>query len=46
MTRWHYFNDPEDNHEWLLWLPMVKAGVKALDAVEQFLTSDTAPEEV
>jgi len=43
---WHYLNDPESNPEYLLRLPMTKAAVKAMDAINYFLTDDTAPEEL
>ena len=46
VPRWHFFNDPTHDPEYLLWLPMAKTGVRAMDTVENFLTSDTAPEEV
>jgi len=44
---WHHFiNDPTSEAEWLLRLPMTKAGVRGLDTVAAFLTSDMAPQEV
>ena len=45
-TWWHFLNDPEKNAEYILNMPMTKAGVKAMDAVQEFFTSDTAPEEI
>ena len=45
-NRFHYLNDESSDPEFLLRLPMTKAGVKALDTVENFLTSPTAPQEV
>ena len=44
--RFHYLNDASSDPEFLLRLPMTKAGVKALDTVENFLTSPDAPQEV
>ena len=44
--RFHYLNDESSDPEFLLRLPMTKSGVKALDTVENFLTSSTAPQEV
>ena len=38
--------DPSSDPAYILQLPMAKAGVKALDTVENFLTSATAPPEV
>ena len=45
-TWWHYMNDPTGDAEYLLRLPMTKGAVKAMDTVTNFLTSDTAPEEI
>ena len=45
-TRFHYLNDESSDPEFLLRLPMTKAGVKALDTVENFLTSSNVPQEV
>ena len=45
-TWWHYMNDPTRDAEYLLRLPMTKGAVKAMDTVSNFLTSDTAPEEI
>lgn len=38
--------EPSTDPSYILQLPMAKAGVKALDTIENFLTSDEAPEEV
>ena len=46
LSRHHFLEDPASDPEILLRLPMTKAGVKALDTVENFLTSATAPPEV
>ena len=45
-TWWHFMNDPTGDAEYLLRLPMTKGAVKAMDTVTNFLTSDTAPEEI
>jgi len=45
-TWWHFLNDPTSDAEYILNLPMTKAGVRALDTIEAFLTSDTAPTEI
>jgi len=45
-TWWHYMNDPTHDSEYLLRLPMTKAGVKALDTITEFLTSESAPPEI
>jgi len=45
-TWWLKFTQPETDTDYILQLPMCKAGVKALDTVENFLTSPTAPPEV
>ena len=42
----HFLNDPTSDAEYLLRMPMTKAGVKALDTIEAFLTSETAPAEI
>ena len=44
--RWKLATDPSSDPAYILQLPMAKAAVKALDTVENFLTSTTAPEEV
>ena len=38
--------EPSTDPSYILQLPMAKAGVKALDTIENFLTSDEAPQEV
>ena len=38
--------EPSTDPSYILQLPMAKAGVKAVDTVENFLTSATAPPEV
>ena len=45
-TWWHFMNDEAEDAEYLLRLPMTKGAVKAMDTVTNFLTSDTAPEEL
>ena len=45
-TWWHFINDAEQDAEYLIRLPMVKSAVKAMDTVTNFLTDDTAPEEI
>ena len=45
-TWWHFLNDPASDAEYLLRLPMTKGAVKAMDTVNNFLTSDSAPEEI
>ena len=42
----HYMEDPTNDTEYVLYMPMTKAGVRAMDAVTQFLTSDSAPKEI
>ena len=44
--RWKLATDPSTDPAYILQLPMAKAGVRALDTVENFLTSPTAPDEV
>ena len=44
--RWRMATEPTTDPSYILQLPMAKAGVKALDTIENFLTSDEAPEEV
>ena len=38
--------DPSNNTEFLLRMPMTKAGVRAMDAIGEYLTSSTAPPEI
>ena len=38
--------EPSTDPSYILQLPMAKAGVKALDTIENFLTSEESPEEV
>merc|ERR1711962_525996 len=45
-TWWKLAMDPSAGPAYILQLPMAKAGVKALDTVENFLTSATAPPEI
>merc|ERR1719234_1746477 len=45
-TWWKLASDTSTDPAYILQLPMAKAGVRALDTVENFLTSDEAPEEV
>jgi len=45
-TWWHFLTDPTSDAEYLLRLPMTKGAVKAMDTVTNFLTSETAPEEI
>ena len=45
-TQLHYMEDPTNDTEYVLYMPMTKAGVRAMDAVTQFLTSDSAPQEI
>jgi len=45
-TWWKFASDPSTDPAYILQLPMAKAGVRALDTVESFLTSATAPDEV
>jgi len=45
-TWWHFLFDPDYNAEYLLRLPMTKAAVKAMDAIQLFLTDENAPEEI
>ena len=42
----HFLNDPSSDAEYLLRLPMTKGAVKAMDTVQNFLMSDSAPEEI
>ena len=42
----HYLEDPTNDTEYILFMPMVKAGVRAMDATTEFLTSDLAPQEI
>ena len=42
----HYIEDPTNDTEYILFLPMTKAGVKAMDATTEFLTSASAPQEI
>jgi len=42
----HFLNDPTSDAEYLLRMPMTKAGVKALDTIQAFLTSESAPAEI
>ena len=42
----HYLEDPTNDTEYVLYMPMVKAGVRAMDATTEFLTSDSAPQEI
>ena len=42
----HYIEDPTNDTEYILFLPMTKAGVKAMDATTEFLTSALAPQEI
>ena len=44
--RWRMATEPTTDPSYILQLPMAKAGVKALDTIENFLTSDEAPDEV
>ena len=44
--RWKLATEPSSDPAYILQLPMAKAAVKALDTVENFLTSTTAPDEV
>merc|ERR1712130_1066230 len=45
-TWWKMATEPSTDPSYILQLPMAKAGVKALDTIENFLTSDEAPEEI
>jgi PhoPQ-activated pathogenicity-related protein len=45
-TWWRVATDESADLSYILQMPMTKAGVKALDTIENFLTSDTAPTEV
>ena len=45
-TWWHYMNDATSDAEYLLRLPMTKGAVKAMDTVNNFLSSESAPEEI
>ena len=38
--------EPSTDPSYILQLPMAKAGVRALDTIENFFTSSEAPEEV
>ena len=42
----HYMEDSTNDTEYILFMPMVKAGVRAMDAATEFLTSESAPEEI
>ena len=42
----HYMEDPTNDTEYVLFMPMTKAGVRAMDAVTEFLTSASAPQEI
>ena len=42
----HYMEDPTHDAEYVLYMPMTKSGVRAMDAVTEFLTSDSAPQEI
>ena len=44
--RWKMATEPSTDPSYILQLPMAKAGVKALDTIENFLTSEESPEEV
>ena len=45
-TWWHFINDADQDAEYLIRLPMIKSAVKAMDTITNFLTDDTAPEEI
>ena len=45
-TWWRFLNDPASDAEYILNLPMTKAGVRALDTVEAFFTEKSAPTSV
>jgi len=45
-TWWHYIHDPTSNVEYILNMAMAKAGVRALDTIAAFFTSDSAPTEI
>jgi len=45
-TWWRMATEPTTDPSYILQLPMAKAGVKALDTIENFLTSDEAPDEI
>ena len=45
-TWWHFINDQDQDAEYLIRLPMIKSAVKAMDTITNFLTDDTAPEEI
>ena len=45
-TWWHFLFDPDYNAEYLLYLPMTKAAVKAMDSIKLFLTDENSPEEI
>jgi len=42
----HFLEDDTNNTDYVLYMPMTKAGVRSMDVVSQFLTSDTAPQEI
>ena len=42
----HYLEDPTNDTEYVMYMPMVKAGVRAMDAATEFFTSDSAPHEI
>ena len=45
-TWWRYLHDPTSDAEYILNLPMTKAGVRAMDTVHAFFTSKTDPSSV
>jgi len=45
-TWWKMATEPSTDPSYILQLPMAKAGVRALDTIENFLTSSEAPEEI
>ena len=45
-TWWKWIQDPNLNPEWLVHLPMTKASIRAMDTVTNYLTSDSAPQEI
>ena len=42
----HYLEDDTNNTDYILYMPMTKAGVRAMDVAQEFLTSDSAPQEI
>ena len=42
----HYIEDATNDTEYILFMPMTKAGVRAMDATTEFLTSAMAPQEI